>query len=115
MKYGVYQQSKWQKNMRYCFICQEVVIYRSEQHKNVHNGLWEKHIMNGNNDKLEELMSQLDEELVSKFRNAKSPEEVTELLDGLELSDDQLEAVAGGWGNCPNDWDSSAAMYSSEY
>ena len=54
--------------------------------------------MNGNNDKLEELMSQLDEELVSKFRNAKSPEEVTELLDGLELSDDQLEAVAGGWG-----------------
>ena len=43
-------------------------------------------------------------ELQEKLKSAKTPEELVALAkeEGLELSDDQIEAISGGWG-CQND------------
>lgn len=46
----------------------------------------------------QQLLSMLDEETVRKFKEAKSPDEIADLLDDLELTDDQLALVAGGSG-----------------
>ena len=41
-------------------------------------------------------------ELQEKLKSAKTPEDILALAkeEGYELDDDQLEAVAGGWGDC---------------
>jgi len=43
---------------------------------------------------------ELPEELKAKARTCESPEELIELAkdEGIELSDEQLSAVSGGWG-----------------
>ena len=51
----------------------------------------------------------LTEEQRQKARACKTPEEILALAkqEGVELSDEQLEGISGGWGggedNCPND------------
>ena len=47
---------------------------------------------------------QLNEALANKFKQAKSLEELKEIAaqEGYELSEDQLDGVAGG--NCPDLW-----------
>ena len=48
----------------------------------------------------------LSEEQKSRVRACKTPEEMLALAqeEGVELSDEQLEAVAGGWGDpCDSD------------
>lgn len=44
-------------------------------------------------------LSSLSSELQAKMQEAKSPEEVLALCkeEGIELSDDDLEKVSGGW------------------
>ena len=41
-------------------------------------------------------------ELQEKLKSAKTPEDILALAkeEGYELDDGQLEAVAGGWGDC---------------
>ncbi len=43
----------------------------------------------------------LSEETKAKLKGCETPEEILELAreDGYELSDEQLEDVAGGWGD----------------
>ncbi len=51
----------------------------------------------------EELLKGLTEEQISKLKDCKSSEEVLKVAknEGIELTDEQLEAVSGG--NCLND------------
>ena len=51
--------------------------------------------------------NELSEELKAKAKECKSPEEVFALANeaGIELTEEQLDAVSGGWARdtCPND------------
>lgn len=46
--------------------------------------------------------SELTDEQKAKARAAKTPEQILALAkeEGIELTDEQLEAVAGGWSSC---------------
>ena len=48
----------------------------------------------------------LTDEQKAKAANAKTPEEILALAkeEGYELSDEELEAVAGGWGDPCSDY-----------
>ena len=49
----------------------------------------------------EELLKGLTEEQIAKLKGCKSQEEILAMAkqDGLELNDEQLEAISGGCGN----------------
>ena len=51
---------------------------------------------------LEDRIKGLSEEQKAKARAASSPEQMLEIAkeEGFELSDEELEAVAGGWHGC---------------
>ena len=53
-----------------------------------------------------EQKKQIDEALANKLKEAKSLEELKEIAaqEGCELSDDQLEGIAGGKVRCPKDY-----------
>ena len=57
-------------------------------------------------DTLEQKNKQIDEALAKKLEGAKSLEELKEIAakEGCELSDEQLEGIAGGNQRCPRDW-----------
>ena len=56
-------------------------------------------------DTLKQNKEQLEEAVANKLKEAKSLEELKEIAakEGYELSDEQLEGIAGG-GLCPRDW-----------
>ncbi len=53
-----------------------------------------------------EQKKQIDEALAKKLKEAKSLEELKEIAaqEGCELSDEQLEGIAGGKVRCPRDY-----------
>ena len=59
--------------------------------------------MDSNNDRnnamedlKKQLLPQFDEDTIEKMKGAKSLKEITDLLKGRELTDEQLELVSGG-------------------
>ena len=54
-----------------------------------------------NDELMNKILSRLDEETIKKLKNAKSVEEVSELMEHFEneeLTDEELDMVSGGWG-----------------
>ena len=53
-----------------------------------------------NDELIKQFLSRLDEESIRKLKNAKSVEEVSELLENEELTDEELDLVSGGGWEC---------------
>lgn len=51
---------------------------------------------------LKDVFDDMSEDLKSQLQECKTPEEMFALAseEGVELTDEQLEVVSGGWGDC---------------
>ena len=68
----------------------------------------------------EELLKDLTEEQIAKVKACKSNEEILAVAkeEGIELTDEQLEAVSGGscsYGKCPNCGSSNTSIECGNY
>lgn len=53
---------------------------------------------------IDDRINELSPELREKAKACQSAEDIFALAkeEGLELSDEEVEAISGGWGTCPN-------------